>query len=108
VHVTTVVPTGNVLPDAGLHTAAGGGVTHPPLTVAFGYVTVAPLEEVAEAVMFAGHASVSGGGILGPNATPRKTLFGPEFARDKALDAAPVSTITIRRFCDAKASDVVA
>ena len=52
VHVTTVVPTGNVLPDAGAHVTVGGGV---PLAVGVGYVTTA-----FEVIISEGQAPITG------------------------------------------------
>jgi hypothetical protein len=49
VHVTVVVPMGNVLPLGGLHTRFGGGL-HPPLAVLLKN-TVAPLGPLAITVM---------------------------------------------------------
>ena len=52
VHVTTVVPTGNVLPDAGAQVTNGLGN---PVAVGVGYVTTG-----LEVVISEGHAPITG------------------------------------------------
>src|SRR5438874_11395320 len=61
VQVTTVVPTGNLVPEGGLQDGGGGAAApHPPEAVAVN-VTTAPLASGAVAVTSAGQVIKSGG-----------------------------------------------
>src|SRR6266849_8461308 len=66
IHFTEVLPIGNVEPEAGaqLTVMVPGQLS---LTVGAGYVTTAPLGDVADTVMFGGH--VMTGGVLSMTVT---------------------------------------
>jgi hypothetical protein len=58
-HVTVVVPTGNLLPDEGLH-VAGSEPSTTSLALASPYVTVVPLGSLVDADTFAGAVTLGG------------------------------------------------
>ena len=58
-HVTVVVPTGNLLPDEGLH-VAGSEPSTMSLALASPYVTVVPLGSLVDADTFAGAVTLGG------------------------------------------------
>src|SRR5438034_5116375 len=61
VHLSAVVPTGNVLPDGGLQAVVGDAVQM-SVAVGAGKLTAAPVGPVHSACRFAGHA-MSGGSV---------------------------------------------